>query len=273
MSRSRKLHLHIAQIEEIRAILNSMKNLAFIETHKLTRLLTAQVQVVTNIEKAARDFLDFYRYEPESIAGTSRMGIVIGSERGFCGDFNERLVDLAAAEKYPVLVAVGSRLGSRLESRWPPGTATLPGANVAEEVPTILDRLIDHLQSLQNESGHSILTVAYHDYKTGTIIQRQLLPPSWLAEKRTPQRGAPPLLNLEPSDFFAEVIHHYLFAVLHEVFYLSLMAENQSRQQHLDGAVRYLEEETIKLRRKAQIIRQEEITEEIEVILLNSENR
>jgi len=126
---------------------------------------------------------------------------------------------------------------------------------------------------MRNESGHSTLTVAYHDYKTGKIIQRHLLPPLWLTQERMPQQGSPPLLNLDPADFFAELIHHYLFAALHEIFYLSLMAENQSRQQHLDGAVRHLEDETIKLRRKAQIVRQEEITEEIEVILLNSENR
>jgi F-type H+-transporting ATPase subunit gamma len=273
MSRSRKLQLHIAQIEEIRTILNSMKNLAFIETHKLTRMLAVQGQVVANIEKAAGDFLDFYRYEPESVARTSRMGIVIGSERGFCGDFNERLIDLAATENYSGLIAVGSRLASRLENRLPQATATLPGANVAEEVPAILDRLIDSVISMRNGSGHSTLTVAYHDYITGKIIQRHLLPPFWLAQERMPQRGSPPLLNLDPADFFAELIHHYLFAALHEIFYLSLMAENQSRQQHLDGAVRHLEDETVKLRRKAQIVRQEEITEEIEVILLNSENR
>jgi len=274
MSRSRKLQLHVAQIEEIRTILNSMKNLAFIETHKLTRLVTSQEQVVANIEQAARDFLYFYRREPEpTVAGSGRIGIVLGSERGFCGDFNERLIDLAAAENYSGLVAVGSRLVGRLESCGPHTAATLPGANVAEEVPAILDRLIDSVQFLQKESGHSILTVAYHDYKAGKMRQRQLLPPVWPAKDGTRQRGAPPLLNLEPAEFFAEVVHHYLFASLHEIFYLSLMAENQSRQQHLDGAVRHLEDEMVRLRRKAQIVRQEEITEEIEVILLNSENR
>ena len=66
--------------------------------------------------------------------------------------------------------------------------------------------------------------------------------------------------------------HHYLFAVLHEIFYISLMAENQRRLQHLEGAVKHLDDETVNLRRKSQIYRQEEITEEIEVILLNAEN-
>ena len=39
----------------------------------------------------------------------------------------------------------------------------------------------------------------------------------------------------------------------------------------VEGAVTYLDDETVNLRRKSQIYRQEEITEEIEVILLNSE--
>ena len=70
---------------------------------------------------------------------------------------------------------------------------------------------------------------------------------------------------------FSDLTDHYLFAVLHEIFYISLMAENQRRLQHLEGAVKHLDDETVNLRRKSQIYRQEEITEEIEVILLNSE--
>ncbi|MEQ1531113.1 MAG: F0F1 ATP synthase subunit gamma, partial [Methylococcales bacterium] len=78
------------------------------------------------------------------------------------------------------------------------------------------------------------------------------------------------ILNLPPVDFFSDLVQHYLFAVLHEIFYISLMAENQRRLQHLEGAVKHLDDETSRLRRKAQIYRQEEITEEIEVILLNT---
>ena len=60
MSQSRELQLHITQLEEIRSILNSMKNLALIEIHKLARFQTMQGQAVANIENAALDFLDFY---------------------------------------------------------------------------------------------------------------------------------------------------------------------------------------------------------------------
>lgn len=272
MSRSRKLQLHIEQIKEIRTILNSMKNLAIIETHKLARFQTIQGQAVSNIEHAAEDFLNFYPYLPEANDDTTGICILMGSERGFCGDFNERLIQFFTTEAFSGLIAIGSRLSTRLQNNSVNIIATLAGANVAEEVPVILDRLIDIISSLQNSHGFLILSVAYHDHKTNQITQRQLLPPFLTQKRETLRYGHPPILNLDPPEFFSELIDHYLFAILNEIFYLSLMAENQKRQQHLEGAIQHLDDEVISLHRKSQIYRQEEITEEIEVILLNSEN-
>jgi F-type H+-transporting ATPase subunit gamma len=280
MSQSRELQLHIAQMEEIRSILNSMKNLALIEIHKLARFQTMQGQAVANIENAALDFLDFY---PLSVAddNATPICILVGAERGFCGDFNESLINTIEAEAYSGIIAIGSRLCNRLVDNPLEVIASIEGANVAEEVPAILNRLIDTISSLPVSSGDINratnaaatlqLTVVYHDNIPGQINQRQILPPFPQQQQRTLRYGNPPVLNLEPSDFFSDLTDHYLFAVLHEIFYISLMAENQRRLQHLEGAVKHLDDETVNLRRKSQIYRQEEITEEIEVILLNSE--
>jgi len=280
MSQSRELQLHIAQMEEIRSILNSVKNLALIEIHKLGRFQTMQGQAVANIEQTALDFLDFY-HSPIADDNTKHICILVGAERGFCGDFNESLINAIAAEAYPGIIAIGSRLGNRLVDNPLELIASIEGANVAEEVPAILNRLTDTISSLPASMGDSSpratvaptlqLTVVYHDNGSGQIIQRQILPPFPRQQQRTLRYGNPPLLNLEPSNFFSDLIAHYLFAVLHEIFYISLMAENQRRLQHLEGAVKHLDDETVNLRRKSQIYRQEEITEEIEVILLNSD--
>jgi F-type H+-transporting ATPase subunit gamma len=63
----------------------------------------------------------------------------------------------------------------------------------------------------------------------------------------------------------------YLFAALHALLYSSLMAENQRRIQHMDSAVRRLERTSAELWQRRNILRQEEITEEIEVIMLSVE--
>ncbi len=103
------------------------------------------------------------------------------------------------------------------------------------------------------------------------ITRRQILPP-FPRQQHKALLWKPPGTQSTAGRFFSDLTHHYLFAVLHEIFYISLMAENQRRLQHLEGAVKHLDDETVNLRRKSQIYRQEEITEEIEVILLNSEN-
>jgi len=282
MSQSRELQLHIAQMEEIRSILNSMKNLALIEIHKLARFQTMQGQAVVNIENAALDFLDFYPL-PIADDNATPVCILVGAERGFCGDFNESLINTIAAEAYSGIIAIGSRICNRLEDNPLKVIASIEGASVAEEVPAVLNRLIDTISSLAVYTGDinykaasvsSILqlTVVYHDNSPGQINRRQILPPFPRQQQRTLPYGNPPVLNLPAADFFSDLTHHYLFAVLHEIFYISLMAENQRRLQHLEGAVKHLDDETVNLRRKSQIYRQEEITEEIEVILLNAEN-
>jgi F-type H+-transporting ATPase subunit gamma len=279
MSQSRELQLRIAQMEEIRSILNAMKNLALIEMHKLTHYESAQSLSVANIKQAAQDFLAFH---PEPIAKDQAnvIAVLIGAERGFCGDFNEQLISLVNTGRYSGIIAIGTRLCNRLSAH-PLVIATINGANSAEEVSTILNQLIDAIalatentdKPLLNERSPSFkLVTIYHDYRSAQLRERQIVPAFSELSQSTLPKGHAPILNLKPPEFFSELSYHYLYAVLHEIFYLSLLAENQQRLQHLEGAVKHLDDATINLHRKVQIYRQEEITEEIEVILLNSEN-
>ncbi len=84
-----------------------------------------------------------------------------------------------------------------------------------------------------------------------------------------PKYPFPPLLNLPPRRFLLLLIEHYLFSSLNEFLYSSLMAEHQQRVRHLEGAQRRIEERIRELTLQRNSLRQEEITEEIELILLN----
>ena len=272
MSQSHELQLHIAQLQEIRTLLNAMKNLALMEIHKLSRFQAMQGQTVAHIENTALDFLDFYPLLQTAHENDAHICILIGAERGFCGDFIESLVNAIATDAYTSIIAIGTRLSSRLDDSPVEIAAALAGANVAEEVPAIMPGLIAAIGSLQKKHSVLNLTAVYHDSTANQITKRRLLPPFLEQNRSAAHYGSPPALNLDPAVFFSGLIDHYLFAALHEIFYISLMAENHHRLQHLEGAVKHLDDETVNLRRKSQIYRQEEITEEIEVILLNAEN-
>jgi F-type H+-transporting ATPase subunit gamma len=281
MTRRRDLLQHLDQLGEIRQIMNAMKNLALRETRKLGRYLDTQHQVVGVIEDVAADLLS---YHPDIIANSdhpaTRAVLLIGTERGFCGDFNKSLVDaLSTAEAQqpfstdadPVLLAVGHKLCTRLEGD-PRLAVSLAGPNVAEEVPDVLNRLIHQLEALQSRYPTLSLTALYHDAGTDQIIHKPLLPPFQSNRPQRPRYACPPQLNLTPPVLLTELIDHYVLAVLHEIFYVSLAAENHQRIEHMEGAVTRLDDQTLTLKRRANVLRQEEITEEIEVILLSAEN-
>ena len=272
MSKRREMKNRLAMLDEIDGIMVAMKNLALLEARKLAAFLSTQRRAVTGIEAAAQDFLGFYPQAPARTDDMQQLLLVIGSERGFCGDFNETLlepIDAAAQQKGTIMVAVGRRLEAKLQGD-ARIAAFVEGPSVADEVQAALVRLAKVLGELQQRPEAAWrLNALYHDDESGVVRIRQLLPLA--APARKPAYSHAPLLNLEPAHFLSQLTDQYFYAALHEVFYASLMAENRKRLEHMDNAIRRLEKEEAKLRLRHNALRQEEITEEIEIIMLSAE--
>lgn len=276
MTHRRELEHHRRSLEEISGIMNSMKTLSYMESRKLQHFLNAQQAVVRSIEEAATELLSFHSEILPEPAQTCDVHILIGSERGFCGDFNHvirRKMDTLSepGDSTPAkFISIGDKLNTLLEQDEIDATK-LPGASMAEEVPERLNEVTNTLTELQNQYG--LLTVFCHYHAEEQDIRSiQLLPPFEDCLAQPPRFTLPPELNMAPETLLVELIDQYLFAALHEMLYTSLMVENHLRITHLEGAVQHLNDETEELSRKSNALRQEEIIEEIEVILLSSAN-
>jgi F-type H+-transporting ATPase subunit gamma len=274
MTRRRDLEHHRQSLGEIREIMNSMKTLAFMETRKLDRFLQAQQTVVEGIEAVAADFLDFHADTLPEAGDSTPAILAIGTERGFCGNFNQSVVDhLESAfdgheTGEPIVIAVGTKLHSLLD-REKLTAAFIDGAGVAEEIANVLQTMVRELSALQQQHGMMTVYALYHSGNDGIAMQK-LLPPFQQLPHREKRYTYPPMLHLSPPQFMLELTEHYLFAALHSILYSSLMAENQNRMTHLESAVNHLDERSQELERRCRTMRQEEIIEEIEVILLSS---
>lgn len=271
MSQSRVLQQHIAQLKEIRSVLHALKNMAFMEVHKLNRLQQAQDMVVKQIADVSGDFLRFYPARQNNDAIASTILVLVGSERGFCGNFNDSLIDQTESLMPADIIAIGARLHNRLQNKNILYTA-LPGANTHEEIINVLGALSASIGRLQQQHDFFKVTVLYHHGDHANILERPLLPPFSDIEYNKSLTNEP-LLNLPPEQFLYELADHYLLSSLQDILLASLNAENNQRLQHLDNAVKHLDQETARLNKLTQIHRQEEITEEIEVILLTAENQ
>lgn len=267
MSSLAELSQRLSRIREISGIMTAMKSLSLVETRKLARFIGHQRRMLDNIEAAAADFLHFFPAAGEA-APSRAILLLIGSERGFCGNFNERMLaalhDMPELPAAPTVVVVGRRLAAKLTAH--PGVfASLDGPTVTEDVPAVLDRVMEalHEASRQLAGDSAALFALAHDAE-GDFKFTRLLP---LAPPQAPPPPHAPRLQLAPAAFFAELLDQYLLAALYGVLYESLAAENHQRLAHMENALNRLDETVAHLAVKRNALRQEKIVEEIEVIL------
>ena len=276
MTRLRELSLRERSLSEIRHILNSMKALAYMEMRKLVRRVECQRRVVGAIERGVQDFHDFYGVAPESSDGVATMLIAIGSERGFCGDFNERIraeIDQHRFNKNmrsPCrIITIGNRLTNLIEAD-KDVSVTLRGADTADEVEVILATIAEALgRGLENVGATKLAVIYSHEEQTKAMTQA-LIPMERMGDSSRSKRNFAPLLQMIPAQFVLDLNHFHLWATLQQALCTSLYAENRQRVQHLEGAVRYLDKELARLKRANNLARQEAIIEEIEVILMSA---
>jgi F-type H+-transporting ATPase subunit gamma len=278
VSTRRIIQSQLEMLRELSEIMGAMKNISLMETHRLRRFISTQMRVVENAEAMAEDFLSHY---PQGLAPPRKapaVYLLIGSERGFCGDFNVALLRSLAGDletsgvSAPVLVPMGRKLCAKLEQD-PRVAARLESPGIVEEVDGALSRVVETLGGL-SPGGEPFsplsLTVLYHestDHGSSVRVRRPLRE----FGGKPPRFSHPPVLTMPPDAFFGEWVDQYLFAALYAFFYSSLMSEHQRRLHHLDGAIARLEKQRDRLTRKDQALRQEEITEEIELILLSAD--
>lgn len=268
MSKRREVEGRIEALNEIHSIMNSMKNLAMMETRKLVRYHDTQQRVVDSIRQALNDVRCHYAPAVETIAAPP-VYLLFGTERGFCGGYNEQLLDMLAQQpgyQQAPLIGVGTRLADHLQRDYPDAVC-LAGAAVADEVSAVLGSVVTALNQLRRQHGPLRLAVICFQPDTHEPRCLPVLPDP----EKTTAPGFAPLINLPPQQLLGELLEHYLFVLINAWYFDALIAENQHRIQHLDQAGHHLEHQVEDLGKRRNALRQEEIIEEIEVILLSSE--
>ena len=276
MSKRSQIHEHLQKLDEIGDIMRAMKSVSLMEVHKLARILEQQQRVLSGIAAATTDLVRHYATSlsrAESL--TTTHVVVLGSERGFCGDYNESVA--AALQRLPAnlstrVYAVGSRLRPRLEGH---GAAVrfFEGPNTVEEVQAVIDVLMRELARPYVEAADltplALVVLCHQDGRDEVVAQSVSALPASGHEK--PFEPYPPWLNVPVPVIHDQLLRHHLWAQMHQLFYSSLLAEHRFRLQHMERALQRMEEKIDALRRHQNILRQEEITEEIEVIMLNGD--
>lgn len=281
MTKRSQLKDHLHTLEEIGNIMTAMKNLCSIEINKITKFLSMQEKVIKTIREMSSDFLSFYPIFPMAKQDANPViYIIIGSERGFCGGFNEYVINQLeslkeqSADFNPALIVVGRKLALKMvdDSRV---IATLDGPNAVEEIPAVILKVLHSLEEISSQRHIDLHSwqwdILFNEEEQNQIQTKTLQPFKEFGPNNSNHFSGPPVLNLAHDLFLAEFVDNYLFAMFHSIFYKSFFAENHQRLFHLNNALDRLDNKQNTLKGYLNLLRQEEITEEIQIIMLSAE--
>lgn len=242
--------------QELNDIVSAMKNLAQVELHRITRAESGQLAAYQTCRGALQAINQADNGTP--LAGTE-VCIVLGSERGFCGGFNEQLMrELPAPLSGRSIVLSGARLTSKLSASRGDITSLAAPATSDEVLPCA--RRLLHLLQAQQPDRIRLLQHLGHGVDTLTLWPLPLVPSTFA-----------PRTYMPPAQLNAELQSHYLLHALAHALFVALKTENRLRLQQMDAARDHLQQLSQQLLLHMNVLRQQEIVDEIEVILAGQE--
>ena len=230
---SLKLVQHINSLTDISDIMSAMKYLSIMESNKLSRYIQHQKRAMQSIELAATDFLHFHPELLNISEPKSQIVVVIGSERGFCGNYNEVLFQ--EVENYlknaintdlkTTIITVGYKLHHKFEQH-SLSNSKLNGPKLVEEIPDIILELITIIGAKLDEQHTEQLTVLHHSEDKFQPEFKDILPAFQTLDTQKVPYTTPPLTHLSNSTLYSSLLDEYLFATLNQLFYSAFMRIN-----------------------------------------------
>lgn len=276
------LRERIDSARQLQSVVEAMKTLANVNIRQYERSVESLRSFESTLEQAFHIVLNDKPDDMELAVrdpGERHGLIVLGSDQGMCGPFNDRIatftVDwLNSTDGIGIsdcmVLSAGERVTGRLEMGGVRSdeTITMPGS-VDGITPAVQD-LIVMIQHWRDDLGIECVHIIYNKKQSrssyGEYEQRLLpLDEDWLKEikdRAWPGRGLPTFKS-DWQALFTHIVEQHLFSSLFRAFAESLASENAARLQAMTGAQDNIEQRLDELVREYHSERQTTITEEL----------
>jgi F-type H+-transporting ATPase subunit gamma len=219
------------------------------------------------------------RARPPTPAST--VVVVIGSERGLCGAFNNALAEYAGRELARLseqgvgveLWTLGARAARALQrqgyevaSARPLPMAALPSSELAGE---LTHGWLERFERYELDAVY----VVYHAYRTSTLheaVTVQLIPPPIPPYEENGSSWPSPYIDTDPVDLFVHVIVLWTATELYRILLDSAASEHSARYQLMEGATQNAQRLIDDLTLALQAARQQAITAEMQELAVGA---
>lgn len=273
----------IETAEDLRSVVRTIKALAAVSIQHYEKALDALVDYTRAVEEGLHIVLrgkadGAVRVKAKPAPRNSLIAILIGSEQGLCGQFNEQVVSYATDSlggpmndvDRRAVFALGTRAAQCIEDA---GLQIDEGFALPSRVSGItplVEDLLTKIEEWRARLGVDLVVAFHHRLLSNTTFAPrmvQLLPldSEWLAgfsRKAWPCRTVP-MFTMEWDRIFSALVWQYLFISVYRAVAESLAGENAARLTAMQGAEKNIELRVEDLNREYHQHRQASITEEL----------
>jgi len=271
----------IATVELLRSVVRTMKTLAAVSIRRQEKAIRDLEEYCRTIDLGLTILMKNVADEPAEDTRNPEgpLGIVVlGSDQGLCGRFNEQVVSFAVEQMRALkpdksarrILCVGRRAINSLAENGEKVDNSLPApVSVAGILPAVNSILlaIDGWESRLRLAG---VVVCHSRIRSGNVCVPTLLrlipfDPDRLHElANMPWRGPTiPMFTMDRNRLFTLLIRHSLFASLYRALAESMAAENASRLASMQAAEKNIGERLDELNLQFRDLRQGAVTEEL----------
>ena len=263
---------------DIQAIVRTMKALSSVSIRQYEQAEAAMADYARTVELGLMAVLRQRRVAGMPLPGSNRAAgsqalIVIGSDRGLCGGYNDKITRFARShvEDGPVeLGVIGARVAARFEADGMPlaFALTLPGS--VDGLSRLVQGIILEIDRWTRVQGVGQVVLAHNRREGRTTAQPRAhhllpLPDSYLRKLSNadwPGRSLP-LFRMDADRLMSWLVQQRLFVVIYRALAEALASEHASRLAAMQAAERNIEERREDLQQLYRQRRQETITREL----------
>lgn len=273
MEQMARLKARIESLNDLQNIIHAIRGIAATRVQEAQKALSGVRNYVDIVENAIGEAASLTKHIsdlPVQDQFTIRSAlIVIGSEQGFVGSYNETLLEEARATlgKTQKLGIVGQRAVATAQESGMTIDWHFPMAAYVPNVATVARRISQQISAVD----HAVILYAHYEQAGRYTIQKRTVLPLDPALLVGVERQSHPLHNLSPIQLLQSLATEYLFAELTRAITEALASENGARLSIMQGADKNIGDKLDGLTREERIVRQEAVTVELLDILTGAE--
>lgn len=267
MEQLARIEARLESLSELGELVGALRSMAASRVREAQEALDGTRAFRGIVERAITEIAPLASAPEPTGAGGARVLVLVASQNGFVGGFNERLVDevLSVRDPNETLIVVGRRGETALSGRDIAPDRVFSMTSRAAGVTRLARQIAAQLSDVDTARIVHARHAGGADYAP-TI--RQVLP---LAPDVAVPVGPPPLHHLPPDRLLAALSSEYLFAEVAHALMDSLASENAARLRTMDAASSNIDDRLDKLHRAEHVARQEEMTSDMIDIVTGAE--